>query len=111
MTKYIENPHPPRIVEAVQFQGLVDGAPTFNEAVPGWVMAAFAQGTLRVMGEETLYKSEIVSEGEWLVVHGTLPLWDNIEVMAAVDFVASYRKLAKRARKEKGAAALSMAAE
>lgn len=79
MTKYREAPTKPRVVHAVQFMGVENGAPTFNEPAPSWLLAAMLRGRLAYVSGELLYEDEKVPVGSWFVI-------DEGEVSSASNF-------------------------
>ena len=79
MTKYREAPSKPRVVHAVQFMGVDNGAPTFNEPAPSWLLAAMLRGRLAFISGELVYEANAVPVGAWFVI-------DEDEVSAAANF-------------------------
>lgn len=110
MAKYREAPAKPKTVEALQFTGMGEHVPQFSESMPGWVFAAFLSNRLEVTlgasGATLFFDGGTVVPGSWLIRHED----GDITACSAVDFLAQYQPLRKRAvRKPK--ANLAVAAE
>lgn len=93
MAKFVEIPRAPREIEAVQFVTVDNGVPKINEnAVPDWFLAAFAQGTLRLVGDDVYLREELVLSGDWLA-HDAAS--GSLAVYSQADFEANYRRKRK----------------
>lgn len=97
MSKYVEIPQKPAIVQAIQYTGVEDGAPLFNEPVPNWIVGALARGSLTVIDEELNLYGETLDLGSWLVVgDGTV-----IRHFSPTSFAAMYRPARKKSVSKK----------
>lgn len=67
MSKYVEIPQKPAVIQAIQYIGVEDGVPLFNEPVPNWVVGALARGALTVIDEELHLYGEALDLGSWIV--------------------------------------------
>jgi hypothetical protein len=67
MSKYVEIPQKPAVIQAIQYIGVEDGVPLFNEPVPNWIVGALAKDNLKLIGEEMYLYGDIVSIGSWIV--------------------------------------------
>ena len=92
MSKYVEIPQKPAIVQAIQYIGVEDGVPLFNEPVPNWIIGALARDSLTVIDEELNLYGETLDPGSWLVMGGTVVLW-NFSFEA---FISRYRPARKK---------------
>lgn len=93
MAKFVEIPRAPREIEAVQFVTVDNGVPKINEnAVPDWFLAAFAQGTLRLVGDDVYLREELVLSGDWLAHEASS---GSLAVYSEADFAANYRRKRK----------------
>lgn len=103
MAKYRELPAKPRNVHAIQYTGMENGVPTWNEPAPAWILAAFAKGRLAVV-DGVLYCQRVnVAHGSWLVVDADMNV-DGLSDKSATEFLSSYTIARKKAvRKPKHA--------
>lgn len=95
MAKFVEIPRAPQEVEAIQFQGVVDGLPKFGkEAVPDWFLAALVKGELTMTSAgEVFCEKEPVTSGMWLVSNKSKG--SSLRCYPDAVFTAMYRRKRK----------------
>lgn len=92
MSKYVEIPQKPATVSAIQYTGVEDGVPLFNEPVPNWIVGALAKGTLTVIDEELHLYGEALHLGSWLV----MAEGSSLQSFSFATFVSLYRPARKK---------------
>lgn len=93
MAKFLEVPQKPATVEAVQFTGIEDQVPMFNEVMPKWLFSAFLGGELSQNDNGTLdLHGRAVVPGSWIIHHGG----GVLSSCNGVDFAALYRAARKK---------------
>jgi len=92
MSKYVEIPQKPAIIQAIQYIGVEDGVPLFNEAVPNWIVGALAKGSLTVIEEELHLYGQTTHLGSWLVMEES----GVVRNFSFEDFVSRYRPVRKK---------------
>ena len=103
MSKYIEIPQKPATVYAVQYTGMENGVPLFNEPAPNWIVGALAKGHLQVIDGGLHCRGKSLDLGSWLLVDEDLNV-DGMWSVMAISFIQKYTVARKKAvRKPKPA--------
>ena len=97
MTKYREAPSKPRVVHAVQFMGVENGVPTFNEPAPSWLLAAMLRGRLAFVSGELVYEANAVPVGSWFVIDEDEVSADAMRVVHGPQFLGSFLPIRRKA--------------
>lgn len=92
MSKYVEIPKKPAIIQAIQYIGVEDGVPLFNEPVPNWIIGALAKGILYITEEELHLYAEPLHLGSWLIMEQG----GSIQGLSFEAFVSQYRPVRKK---------------
>jgi hypothetical protein len=96
MAKYVEVPRVPAVVQAIQFKGLVDDVPTFNEQTPGWLFSALFRGVVHLRESELAVNDVFVPVESWLVVDWDDALGETLRIVHNGDFNWTYRLARKK---------------
>jgi hypothetical protein len=96
MSKYIEIPQKPATVYAVQYTGMENGVPLFNEPAPNWVVGALIKGHLQVIDGSLHCRGKSLDLGSWLVVEVGDVAGDRMRSVLFANFVALYRPARKK---------------
>lgn len=96
MAKYRELPQKPRNVHAIQYTGMENGVPMWNEDAPSWVLAAFAKGRLAVVDGGLHCQGRSMDLGSWLLVEEDLNV-DGLWTVLAGSFLGQYTLARKKA--------------
>lgn len=99
MSKYRELPQKPRSVYAIQYLGLKDGVPTFNEPAPHWVMAALAKGRMAVAEGVLFVQSLPTDMGQWILIEEDMNvdgIWTNSDVGFHGKYVLARKKSVRK---------------
>jgi hypothetical protein len=96
MSKYIEIPQKPATVYAVQYTGMENGVPLFNEPAPNWVVGALAKGHLQVIDGGLHCRGKSLDLGSWLVVEDGDIAGDRMRSVLFANFVSLYRPARKK---------------
>lgn len=110
MSKFLEAPTKPKVVQAVQYTGVENGAPTFNEAVPAWLVSNMIRGRLAMVSDQLAFDDTTVPVGAWFIVDEGDVAGDTLRFASAAQFFATFRP-ARRKPVRKPKAELSVAAE
>ena len=107
MAKYRELPKKPANVHAIQYTGMENGVPIWNEVPPSWVLSAFAKGRVAVVDGGLHCQSRSMDLGSWLVVDEDMNV-DGIRSVMATSFLQQYtaarKKVVRKPRAVKAAA-------
>lgn len=95
MAKYRELPTKPRNVHAIQYTGVENGVPMWNEVPPSWVLSAFAKGRVAVIDGGLHCQGKSMDLGSWLVVDEDMNV-DGIRTVLAVPFLQQYTVARKK---------------
>lgn len=110
MAKYLEAPTKPQVVHAVQYTGVENQVPTFDEPVPGWLAGAMLRGRLSIGSGTLTFDGTDVPVGAFFMVDEGDEVGETLRCVAALVFMQRFRPSRKKpVRKSK--AALSVAAE
>lgn len=96
MSNYVEIPRKPATVRAIQYVGMENGVPLFNEPAPSWIVGALAKGTLKVVDGGLHCKGMSLDLGSWLLVNENDAVGDGMWSALAADFLAGYRPARKK---------------
>jgi len=103
MSKYVEIPQKPATVHAIQYIGMENGVPLFNEPAPNWIIGAWAKGELSVVDGGLHCCGRSMDLGSWLVVYENPDRIGQIHEVLNEKFLEWYRP-ARKPRAVKAAA-------
>jgi len=110
MAKFLEAPVKPKTVQAIQYTGVENGAPTFNESIPSWIVGPMVRNRLTMVDGVLVLDEFAVPVGAWLMVDDRDDAGHTIRFAPAEHFFGAFRPARKKpVRKSK--VALNVAAE
>ena len=89
MAKYRELPVQPKTVHAIQYVGMENGVPMWNEEPALWVLAGFAKGRLAVLDGGLYCQGKSMDLGSWVLIDEDLNV-DSIRSVLGAIFLGSY---------------------
>jgi len=95
MAKYRELPKKPANVHAIQYTGMENGVPMWNESPAPWVLSAFAKGKVAVVDGGLHCQGQSMDLGSWLLVDEDMNV-DSIRSVLAVPFLQQYTVARKK---------------
>jgi hypothetical protein len=95
MAKYRELPRQPKTVHAIQYVGMENGVPLWNEEPTAWVLAAFAKGRLAVRDGGLYCQGKSMDLGSWLLIDESARV-DDIWWLSGPEFLSSYTVARKK---------------
>lgn len=96
MAKFLEAPSKPRVVHAIQYTGVENGAPTFNEQIPSWIVGPMVRNQLTMIDGALVHEEFAVPVGAWFLVDDGDVTGDTLRFAPAAQFFAAFRPARKR---------------
>lgn len=96
MAKFLEAPTKPKVVHAIQYTGVENGAPTFNEPVPSWIVGPMVRNELTMVDGALVHEEFAVPVGAWLLVDEGDTAGHTLRFAPAEQFFGSFRPARKK---------------